>query len=113
MTTSIATPRLTSEPTSKVRNSTTFRESKKSLTSPGATIGAIIIAVLWTLPTFGLFVTSFRPAADINTSGWWTVFSKPELTIDNYIKTLNFGDTLSVGESFVNSLPSPRPCFRL
>ena len=103
MTSSIATPRLTSETKPLVRNSSTFRESKKSLTSPGATVGAIVIAVLWTLPTFGLFVTSFRPASDITTSGWWTVFSKPELTIDNYIKALNFGDTLSVGQSFLNS----------
>jgi alpha-glucoside transport system permease protein len=103
MTTTIAAPSVPATPTSAARATTTFRRPKKSLTSPGATIGAIVIAVLWTLPTFGLFVTSFRPAADINTSGWWTVFTKPELTIENYIKTLNFGDTLSVGQSFINS----------
>jgi alpha-glucoside transport system permease protein len=78
-------------------------DGKKRLTSPGATIAAAIIALLWTIPTFGLFVSSFRPAADINTSGWWTVFTKPEFTIDNYIKTIGFGDTVSVGQSFINS----------
>jgi alpha-glucoside transport system permease protein len=81
-----------------------FKNSKNRLTSPGATIAAIVIAVIWTIPTFGLFVTSFRKPADINTSGWWTVFSKPELTISNYIQTLNFNDTITVGQSFVNSL---------
>jgi alpha-glucoside transport system permease protein len=81
-----------------------FDDTKKRLSSPGATIAAIIIAVIWTIPTFGLFVTSFRQPADINTSGWWTFFTKPDLTISNYVNTLNFNDTITVGQSFVNSL---------
>ena len=40
--------------------------------------------VLWTIPTFGLFVTSFRPADEIKTSGWWTFFSNPGVTLENY-----------------------------
>ena len=31
-----------------------------------------LIVVLWTVPTFGLFTSSFRKVADINESGWWT-----------------------------------------
>jgi alpha-glucoside transport system permease protein len=81
-----------------------FNDSKKRLSSKGATIAAVVIAVIWTIPTFGLFVTSFRQPADINTSGWWTFFTKPDLTIQNYTNTLNFNDTLTVGQSFVNSL---------
>ena len=81
-----------------------FNDSKKRLSSKGATIAAVIIAVIWTIPTFGLFVTSFRQPGDINTSGWWTFFTKPDLTIDNYVNTLNFNDTITVGQSFVNSL---------
>jgi len=81
-----------------------FSASKKRLSSPGATIAALVIAVIWTIPTFGLFVTSFRQPADINTSGWWTFFAKPDLTISNYVNTLNFTDTITVGQSFVNSL---------
>ncbi len=103
MTATIAAPTGKTEAAARARNTSTLRRSKRSLTSPGATIGAIVIAVIWTLPTFGLFVTSFRPAANINTSGWWTVFTQPQLTVENYIKTLNFGDTLSVGQSFLNS----------
>jgi alpha-glucoside transport system permease protein len=84
--------------------STALNASKKRLSSKGATIAAVIIAVVWTIPTFGLFVTSFRQPADINTSGWWTFFAHPDLTVSNYANTLNFNDTLTVGQSFVNSL---------
>jgi alpha-glucoside transport system permease protein len=82
-----------------------FNDSKKRLSSPGATIAAVVIAVLWTIPTFGLFVTSFRQPADINTSGWWTFFAHPDQTISNYVNTVNFNDgTETVGQSFINSL---------
>ena len=36
--------------------------ARRRLSSKGATIAAIVIAFFWTIPTFGLFVTSFRPA---------------------------------------------------
>lgn len=90
--------------TTRRKETGAFKNSKNRLTSPGATIAAIVIAVIWTIPTFGLFVTSFRPPADINTSGWWTVFTNPQFTISNYTQTLNFNDTITVGQSFVNSL---------
>ena len=57
---------------------------KKSATSPWASLAAVVIAVLWTLPTFGLLITSIRPQADIQNSGWWTFFTNPAFTLDNY-----------------------------
>ncbi|MBK9710299.1 MAG: carbohydrate ABC transporter permease [Kouleothrix sp.] len=33
-----------------------------------------LICLLWTIPTLGLLISSFRPRDDIQTSGWWTVF---------------------------------------
>ncbi|KQM60785.1 MULTISPECIES: carbohydrate ABC transporter permease [unclassified Agreia] len=79
--------------------------AQKRLTSKGATIAAIIIAVIWTIPTFGLFVTSFRPGSDTQSSGWWTVFVNPSFTLDNYSQALNSGGTaLTLGQSFINSL---------
>jgi alpha-glucoside transport system permease protein len=40
-------------------------------------IALIIICVVWLVPTVGLLVTSFRPLQAINTSGWWTAFTRP------------------------------------
>jgi len=81
------------------------RDARRKLTSRGATFAAVIIAIFWTIPTFGLFVTSFRPGADSNTTGWWTVFVNPSFTLQNYFDALTSGGTaLTLGESFLNSL---------
>ena len=32
-----------------------------------------LICILWTVPTLGLLISSFRTREDIATSGWWTV----------------------------------------
>ncbi len=52
--------------------------------------GALVLLVLlWSVPTFGLFVSSFRTREDIQTSGWWTVFPHREWQTT---KTLNVKD---------------------
>ncbi|MEY3430912.1 MAG: hypothetical protein RJB30_844, partial [Actinomycetota bacterium] len=61
---------------------------KTHLSSPIASFAAILLATLWTIPTFGLFVTSLRPSTGINGSGWWTVFTNPEFTLTNYSRVL-------------------------
>ena len=80
------------------------RRTHKVLTSPWATAGAIIVAVVWTLPTFGLLLSSFRPANAITTSGWWTFFANPEVTLDNYTQTLRAKSGVTVAQSLANSL---------
>jgi len=57
---------------------------RKLFGSRGATITVWIMAVIWTIPTFGLFATSFRPKADISNTGWWNLFLHPHLTFANY-----------------------------
>lgn len=32
-----------------------------------------VICLIWTIPTLGLLVSSFRPAADILSTGWWNI----------------------------------------
>ena len=47
----------------------------------------IVLILLWTIPTMGIFVSSFRVRNDIATSGWWDVFPHREwqtvATIEN------------------------------
>nr|WP_241480193.1 carbohydrate ABC transporter permease [Nocardiopsis halotolerans] len=68
-----------------------------------ASIAALVIAMLWTVPTAGLFISSFRPAEQIRTTGWWTFFSAPEVTLANYQDVL-FGSDEQLVSYFVNSL---------
>jgi len=68
-------------------------------------ITIIVIALVWTIPTVGLLITSFRHPDDIQTSGWWTVFQHPfelsQYTILNYQQVI-LAD--GMGEAFLNSL---------
>ncbi|GAA1964384.1 carbohydrate ABC transporter permease [Agromyces allii] len=79
---------------------------KKRLTSRTATIASIVIAVLWTIPTFGLLISSFRPAELIRTTGWWTIFQNPGFTLENYQDVLFSASSSSpqLGAYIVNSI---------
>ena len=37
----------------------------------------MILALLWLVPTAGLFITSILPASDLASRGWWKIFSHP------------------------------------
>ena len=81
------------------------RTLKRNLTSRWATLGALIIAVAWTIPTFGLFVSSFRPEEQVKSTGWWTIFANPQFTIDNYVDVLGAGNgSVNLAGSFINSI---------
>jgi alpha-glucoside transport system permease protein len=63
-----------------------------------------LLGVLWTLPTLGLLITSFRSRDDAQSSGWWSALFNPfnaGWTIDNYRRVLNGTE---VGTSFLNSI---------
>ncbi|MFG3700071.1 carbohydrate ABC transporter permease [Micromonospora sp. NPDC047620] len=92
----------------KTNGHTTSRAARvrKRLNSRTATLVSIVIAVLWTIPTFGLFISSFRPEDQIKTSGWWTFFTDPQFTFENYQEVL-FGSSSSspqLATYFINSL---------
>jgi alpha-glucoside transport system permease protein len=48
-------------------------------------IAVILMCLLWIIPTFGLFITSFRPREAVRTTGWWTVFlPQPQVGMTEY-----------------------------
>ena len=77
--------------------------ARKRLSSPWASLAALVIAVLWTIPTFGLLLSSFRPEQDVRRTGWWTFFANPGFTFDNYAEVL-FGGSQPLINYFVNSI---------
>ena len=43
-----------------------------------------VVALLWLVPTVGLFFASLRAAADNGASGWWTAILRPaQLTLQS------------------------------
>ncbi len=86
--------------------------AKKSLSSPWASGFVILLTVLWTIPTFGLLVTSLRPSEDANNTGWWTIITNPSFTLGNYSEVLTGGNTIPGGilpyffNSFAIAIPA-------
>ena len=66
------------------------------------TLIVILIAFVWLIPTVGILVTSFRPAQDIQNTGWWTALAPPwHFTIANYQQVLT---AQGIGAAFKSSL---------
>jgi alpha-glucoside transport system permease protein len=78
---------------------------RASFSSPWASGLVVLITVLWTIPTLGLLITSIRPQADVANTGWWTWFTHPSFTLDNYTNAFSGGGSGAGGLApfFVNS----------
>jgi len=65
----------------------------------------IVICALWTLPSFGIFISSFRQPDQIALTGWWHAFETPfdftQWTLKNYADVLASG---GMANSLLNSL---------
>jgi alpha-glucoside transport system permease protein len=80
---------------------------RRSFSRPIASLVIIVITALWTLPTFGLLVTSVRPAQAVATTGWWTFFIHPSFTAHNYETVLlqnSFGSSAGLMPYLINSI---------
>jgi alpha-glucoside transport system permease protein len=86
--------------------------ARRKLSSPWATGLVILITILWTIPTFGLLVTSLRPAEQATSTGWWTIFTDPQLTLENYSQVISGGSVIPNGiepyffNSFAIAIPA-------
>lgn len=62
----------------------------------------VVVALFWLLPVFGLVLASLRSQSDSQSSGWWTVLTKPaQLTLKNYFVLL---DNEQLRDSLVNTV---------
>jgi len=81
---------------------------RKIFSSKIATVVVWAITIIWTVPTLGLFVTSFKSDKDILGEAWWNSLLNPNFSFANY-KGVFLGDgteSLSTGvlPYFINSI---------
>jgi alpha-glucoside transport system permease protein len=86
---------------------------RKIFSSKIATTVVWIITIIWTVPTVGLLVTSFKTDEKILNEAWWNSLLNPDFTMANY-KGVLLGDgteSLSSGvlPYFINSVAITLP----
>ena len=78
---------------------------RKILSGTALRVTVAIICFIWTLPTIGVLVSSFRRSNAIRMSGWWTAFETPfeftQWTLENYGRVITAD---GMGNAFLNSL---------
>ncbi|MBI4932835.1 MAG: carbohydrate ABC transporter permease [Actinobacteria bacterium] len=81
------------------------RSVSAALTSRVGKWMVYLLVILWTIPTFGTLISSFRPEIDVKTTGWWTFFKDPNFTLNNYQRVLSSspGED-NMGHFFLNSV---------
>lgn len=77
----------------------TMKDGRKR--SPLAMIAMPVMVILWTIPTLGLLVTSFRTREAAASSGWWASLFDGAFTLDNYRELFQ---STSMGASLVSSI---------
>ena len=65
----------------------------------GNHLAVLLLVTLWTIPTFGLFVSAFRSAEQIELSGWWTALTSQE--VQDTIRLPSLSDAVEEGGQYV------------
>ena len=104
-------------------SATTQSTKRRRLWSDILVNGLLVLLVLaWTIPTLGLFISSFRTRFDIQTSGWWTIFPHREwVTVETFPVPdgLNRDDVMTIRgaqgtfEQFRQGIAAPDGKYRL
>jgi alpha-glucoside transport system permease protein len=72
------------------------------------TVGVIV--TLWTIPSLGLLINSFREPRSIRASGWWTVwgdiFNSATWSLENYKTVLDQGFSNAFANTVAVSIPA-------
>ena len=86
----------------------THNPGRRLFSSRIASVVVWAITIIWTIPTVGLFVTSFKSDKDILGEAWWTTLLHPSFTLQNYSGVLLGDNTQSLSSGvlpyFVNSI---------
>jgi alpha-glucoside transport system permease protein len=80
------------------------RRSSGLLSRTSVRLAVVGLCLLWSIPTIGLLVSSFRSNAEIRTTPWWDAILRPlqsEWTLQNYIQVLGSDGMFN---AFINSL---------
>lgn len=108
--TSTQTTMAAATPAKTTRKRASSREGQPQKAGWFARIVVLVLCFLWIVPIVGLFLTSFRPRDDANSTGWWTLFWTPSawtrLSFDNYVTAWNEAE---LGNAFVNTLAIALP----
>lgn len=54
------------------------QKSQKKLGKFFVNLSLLLLVIIWTVPTLGIFISSFRNRDKIDTTGWWNVFPHRE-----------------------------------
>ena len=75
----------------------------------GSTLTLLVLVIVWSLPTFGLLITSLRRRSDAEVSPWWDAIIDPFGTVwstDAYQTALESGMLDAVVNTFAVTIPS-------
>lgn len=81
-------------------STTTGRLKDGRQRSPFSMVTMLILAVIWSLPTLGLLINSFRPREVAEVTGWWQIW-RSGWTFENYTRVVEQAD---LGSAFLNGV---------